>query len=484
MGSNAASEPSPSLTLSRSVPANPDDNERSACSGQQSLKHPALATHATDADTLALSVDEIANMELPSWYQPSKAEIFQQHYIAYFIGNWFNPSSFLTKLNLWVYHIPAITCSSPSRAVQYSIRATTMAFYGVKTGNLALQTEASNWYGRGMAEQRTELEHLSAHPDNQQLSFTEVLAPVMFSMFESVMVTSPTGWAQHLHAASRMLEILGPEACQYGLANSLFRSIRIAMTYVLMQSNTAPALASEAWCKIPYRHRPKVIIDVLDDILLQLPACYTLRSRLRDMSEALHPEADVVKEQITSMAQDLKSKLDWFWGYYGDHLQGIKTLDPSEFTSIFDDVSRARVDSATFSLPIEFSDTFSAQIIGMYNAGCLLVGGLIRSMDSNNDDYHSETNAHGESILSAVDYQEQLGPSHSGCSSMIFPLRSLIVEARCEDQRKRARRAIVTWGQRRGIVKLCNLQISRETGNKRRMPFEFETPSSGFASPS
>lgn len=250
MGSNAASEPSPSLTLSRSVPANPDDNERSACSGQQSLKHPALATHATDADTLALSVDEIANMELPSWYQPSKAEIFQQHYIAYFIGNWFNPSSFLTKLNLWVYHIPAITCSSPSRAVQYSIRATTMAFYGVKTGNLALQTEASNWYGRGMAEQRTELEHLSAHPDNQQLSFTEVLAPVMFSMFESVMVTSPTGWAQHLHAASRMLEILGPEACQYGLANSLFRSIRIAMVCLkncsLLDLLTVPDIRTHA----------------------------------------------------------------------------------------------------------------------------------------------------------------------------------------------------------------------------------------------
>lgn len=168
-------------------------------------------------------------MELPSWYQPSKAEIFQQHYTAYFIGNWFNPSSFLIKLNLWVFHIPAISCSSPSRAVKYSIRATTMAFYGVKTGNLALQAEASDWYGRGMAEQRTELEHLSTHPDDQHFRFTGLLAPVMFSMFESIMVTNAAGSAQHLHAASRMLEILGPEACQDGVANSLFRSIRVAM---------------------------------------------------------------------------------------------------------------------------------------------------------------------------------------------------------------------------------------------------------------
>ncbi|KAI4194096.1 MAG: hypothetical protein LQ350_007963 [Teloschistes chrysophthalmus] len=359
-----------------------------------------------------------------------------------------------------------------------------MAFYGVKTGNLALQAEASDWYGRGMAEQRTELEHLSTHPDDQHFRFTGLLAPVMFSMFESIMVTNAAGSAQHLHAASRMLEILGPEACQDGVANSLFRSIRVAMIYVLLSWDTAPALASEAWCTIPYAHRPKTIIDVLDDILLQIPACYILRSRWRDLTAALHPDADAVETEVTTMAQELKSKLDGFWGYYGDHLLGLKEFDLSDFENTFDDVPRSRADAAEFSLPVEFPDVFSAEIIARYNAGCLLICGLLRSMDSSGDSYGAEMKAHGETILSAVEYHEQLGPSHSGCISMIFPLRSLIVQAQSEDQRKAAQRAIITWGERRGIVKLCNLHSSRETEDKRSKTVEFKSPSPGFSSPS
>ncbi|KAL8690999.1 MAG: hypothetical protein Q9218_003675 [Villophora microphyllina] len=423
-------------------------------------------------------------MELPDWYQPSKADIFQQHFTAYFICNWFNQSSFLTKLNLWVYHVPAITCSSPSLAVQYSIRAATMAFYGIKSGDVTLQTEASKWYGLGMAEQRTELEHLSAYPDEQQLSFTGLLAPLMFSMFETVMLTNPTGWAQHLQAASRMLEMMGPEACQDGVANSLFRSIRVGMIYIVMSWNTTPALASEPWCTIPYKHRPKTIIDILDDILFQFPACYVLRTRWRELTEALDAEADVVQEEFIVMAQDLKSKLDWFWSHYGDHLTGNTTLDSSEFVSIFDALPLTNGSTATFSTPSSFRDTFSAQLTATYNAGCLLICGLLRSTTPMPDSYDEEINIHGQSILSIADYHEQSGPSHTGCISMIFPLRALIMEARSDDQWKAAQRAIVTWGKQRGVVKLCNLQMSRDGGDKRRMPFEFKRPLSGYAASS
>lgn len=177
-------------------------------------------------------MQDIESMDLPLWYQPSKADIFQMHFTAHFIGNFFNPSSYLTKLNLWVYHIPAITSSSPSPAVQASIRAATMAFYGAKTGDVSLQIEASKWYGKGLSQQRIELDEISNDPTNQELRITGLLAPLMFAMFETVMVTNSNGWSQHLHAASRMLELLGPEACQDGVANSLFRSIRISMVSI------------------------------------------------------------------------------------------------------------------------------------------------------------------------------------------------------------------------------------------------------------
>ena len=111
-----------------------------------------------------------------------------------------------------------------------------MALYGTKTGDVALQLEASKWYGKGLGQQRTELERIDEIPDTQQRQITTLLAPLMFCMFETVMVTNPTGWSQHLHAASKLLEILGPKACQDGVATSLFRSIRIGMVSVRLPS--------------------------------------------------------------------------------------------------------------------------------------------------------------------------------------------------------------------------------------------------------
>ena len=232
---NAASEPSMSTRRSEESSRNAGHTDERTLSGSIALlgRPGGTLTQTTDATTLAVSMEDFAHMKLPQWYQPSKADIFQQHFTAHFIGNFFNPSSYLTKINLWVYHIPAIIYSSPSPAVKCSIRATTMAFYGTKAGDVALQTEASRWYGKGLSQQRTELEQIATYPHSQQLKITTLLAPLMFAMFETVMVTSATGWAQHLYAASRILELLGPEAFQDGVANSLFRSIRMGLVRMI-----------------------------------------------------------------------------------------------------------------------------------------------------------------------------------------------------------------------------------------------------------
>lgn len=189
--------------------------------------------HFTNTQALQASIEDIRDMELPHWYQPSKEEIFQQHFTAHFIGNFFNPASFLTKLNLWIYHLPAIMCSDAPPAVHCAIRAATMAFYGTKVSDVSLQTEASRWYVRGLELQRKELEKLSSSQSTNQLDATALLAPLMFSIFETIIVTERKGWAQHLHAAARFLELLGPHGCKDGIANSLFRSVRMGLVSVL-----------------------------------------------------------------------------------------------------------------------------------------------------------------------------------------------------------------------------------------------------------
>ena len=136
---------------------------------------------------------------------------------------------------MWAYHLPAILASTNSSAVEYATKAATMAFYGTKAGDDAIKTEACRWYVKGLGYQRTELERASSPDRAQQLDITSVLAPLMFSIFETVMMTSHNGWVQHMQAASKFLELLGPEACQEGLAWSLLRSVRLGVVSAIFE---------------------------------------------------------------------------------------------------------------------------------------------------------------------------------------------------------------------------------------------------------
>ena len=195
---------------------------------ETSDSHPPVS-HATDAAVIELSLQEMGSMQLPLWYQPSKADLFQQHFTSHFIGNFFNPDSFLRKHNMWAYHLPAILASTTSPAVEYATRAATMAFYGTKAEDDSVKTEACRWYVKGLGLQRNELQKASSPERGQHLDSTSVLAPLMFSIFETIMMTNKFGWVQHLHAACKFLEVIGPEACQDGLGYSLLRSIRLTV---------------------------------------------------------------------------------------------------------------------------------------------------------------------------------------------------------------------------------------------------------------
>lgn len=197
--------------------------------------HPPVS-HATDAAVIALSLQEMGSIQLPLWYQPSKADLFQQHFTSHFISNFFNPASFLRKHNMWAYHLPAILASTTSPAVEHATRAATMAFYGTKAGDDSVKTEACRWYVKGLGLQRNELQKASSPGRGQQLDSTSVLAPLMFSIFETIMMTSKFGWVQHLHAACKFLEVIGPEACQDGLGYSLLRSVRLGVVSLSIPS--------------------------------------------------------------------------------------------------------------------------------------------------------------------------------------------------------------------------------------------------------
>lgn len=167
------------------------------------------------------------NPALPTCYQPSKADIFQQHFTSHFIGNFFNPESFLAKQNGWAHHLPSVLSLVKSPAVEAAVRATTMAFYGIRSNDVAIKTEACRWYSKGLRFQRIELERASSAGQVHGLDVASALAPLLFSIFETFMVTNPFGWIQHMRAAVRFFEILGPDACKDGLGYGLLRAVRL-----------------------------------------------------------------------------------------------------------------------------------------------------------------------------------------------------------------------------------------------------------------
>lgn len=197
-------------------------------------------------DTRAINA---AEFQLPSSYQPSRADLVQEHYIALFISSFFAPQSCRTKFDIWIHELPVLVSSSPKTAVMYSIRAATMAFYGKMVDNKSIQVNACQWYAKGLQKQRqeteTQLQLGSRQLDNEGPTESAICASIMLSLFESVMCTSFEGWAQHLIAAGKMLEMRGPENCVSGRILSVFRTIRLGAVSKIFTPPTELLSASQ-----------------------------------------------------------------------------------------------------------------------------------------------------------------------------------------------------------------------------------------------
>jgi hypothetical protein len=106
-------------------------------------------------------------------------------------------------------------------------RAGTMAFYGKLTTDLSIQMEASRWYEKALQIQikRTnrDPEMIRRAPPNVE----DILRPLMLTLFESSVCTSSLGWLHHVGAGARLIERLGPVACQTNPSHSIFLSIRL-----------------------------------------------------------------------------------------------------------------------------------------------------------------------------------------------------------------------------------------------------------------
>ena len=120
-----------------------------------------------------------------------------------------------------------------------SILSTSLALYSaVHDDDRVYANEAQKWYGDGLRRMRKRLLSLLPGSDNLSLDrpdkrtticAEDVSMALMLAYYELFSPTSPNAYFEHVMAAGRFLEALGPEMCQRGPLSDLFKTIRVHM---------------------------------------------------------------------------------------------------------------------------------------------------------------------------------------------------------------------------------------------------------------
>ena len=171
--------------------------------------------------------------QLPSLYSPSRAPAFQELFLHHFISAFFDARREGHQVDEWSVALPSFLQShEPTTSIVYAIRAATMAHYGKISEDVTIQLDSMRWYARGLEAQRlenAETQRKLAMGGEACDIFNETIisTPMMLSLFETVMGTTSSAWAQHLSVASLMLQMIGPWKCREGILHHIFKVARV-----------------------------------------------------------------------------------------------------------------------------------------------------------------------------------------------------------------------------------------------------------------
>lgn len=409
--------------------------------------------------------------------------------MKHFISTFWKPDSRKMR-NAWVYELPSLMSNHPSSALVYSVRAASMAHYGKKTGDVSIQVEACRWYEKGLESQRlesqrTQLQLLHGDSVHLRLDAVTISAPLMFSVFESMMSTSFAAWSQHVKAAGKMIEMRGPENCQSGLIYRLFRTVRIGTVslarsgslsaqalgsrltnmqiYVGMTFEQPSVFASEEWCRIPFLKEGKNPMDRLGDILLQYPSIFIVRNSMREMRSRGPHRLEPTRQAVEAKAEQLISLLDVYWN------ECRQTIQPGYDHDNFAEIDNFRADAADWVIktlfPITYNDVFAATNVAMYDAAVIIAHALAWESTSGFSEPNKQRIViHCASILEAVKYHESKGPSSGGNLSMVFPIKVVRRATPSKFQREQAQVALEQWADKRGVDGICKFPDAESEG--------------------
>ena len=212
-------------------------------------------------------------------------------------------------------------------------------------------------------------------------------------------------------------------------------------------------IASEEWCTTPFSIHGKTVYDLLDDILIQLPACHILRRDYEALEKyGTSEEIARLALKVEAAGRALLHKLDLWWSVHG-HTSHNRPFDECVCPQLPID-SRIARPGGTFDFSPQklFSGSRHAQKIAQFNAINLTGFGLLYL--STKKSYPKELTAHGESILAAVSFDQDCNVGHTGSTSMLFPLITLYYYSAADRRLQAATKtALHDWSKPRGVSK-------------------------------
>jgi hypothetical protein len=191
--------------------------------------HAELSQSAfSDNSSLSMSAPSTAFL-LPSSYQPSRTTLFQQHFVASFVSSYAASEARGPRHNYWMRQLPNLVSSPKETALNSSISAVSMAFYGRLAHDRAIEVEGYKYYSMCLQSQQKKLLQDAIRTQPVVPSAADICVSLLMSYYESVARTSISGCSEHLCGAAKMLEMRGPGRCQTEFARQIFRSISLAM---------------------------------------------------------------------------------------------------------------------------------------------------------------------------------------------------------------------------------------------------------------
>ncbi|KAF2713421.1 hypothetical protein K504DRAFT_450120 [Pleomassaria siparia CBS 279.74] len=415
------------------------------------------------------------HMTLPTMIQPSQAHNLDVAFVSHFVQLNKGVRPYTPEIP-WITHLPTFHTSATRTALKLSIRATAMAFYANIHGNPAIMVDSYRWYTMSLNAQRLSLSKMNSKsiPDDE-----EVLVPIVLGLYEVYAGTTPTNVFQHLTAATKIIEMRGPQNCSSGVAFTLFKAMRVSDAHKSMIFNIPSIFSTPQWMTVPFIIQSRNAHQYLADILLMIPGCIGLLGMGGSMnsffSRPIPPHADLgpIRKRTTELMREVSK-----WAEESPHLTSVSHMPLVVTYDMAKQINGAVVMSSGSNLPtVVLPETFVALTAATYHAVRLILillqikifPGATKSPSTPFGPHTPPQSPVSSSMSEAVEsakivldialFLENTHPVGFDFMRSIFPLVVVAILGPGDEEKATAVAMMERWGESKGVGGLCGAWI-------------------------